>query len=78
MGHLMKAHKKAIRAVAGSNLWTPAMAANVLLKEMPDPFIEMMVETVLASGTSQQERAEALCRLLGSFGVGSIVEGRLV
>jgi hypothetical protein len=75
----MKTHKKAIRAVAGSNLWTPAGAGNVLLKEMEtDPFIEMMVETVLAGGTSQQERAEALCRLLGSFGVGSIVEGRLV
>ena len=53
--------------------------AKVLTAEMEqDPFIVMMVQNILATDSTQTERAEALCRLLGSFGVGSIVEGRLV
>jgi len=53
--------------------------AKVLTAEMKqDPFVEMMVQIVLAPNSTNTERAEALCRLLGSFGVGSIVEGRLV
>jgi hypothetical protein len=37
-----------------------------------------MVQLVLESGSSQDERAEALCRLLASYGLGSVVTGRLV
>jgi hypothetical protein len=53
--------------------------AKVLTAEMElDPFVGMMVQRILATDTPQTERAETLCRLLGSFGVGTIVHGRMV
>jgi hypothetical protein len=58
---------------------TPAMASHIIHKDcLDDPFIAMMVDIVLSSNSNQYERAEAMCRLLGSYGVGNIVTGRLV
>jgi hypothetical protein len=57
----------------------PAMASHVVYKDcLNDPFIEMMVDIVLSSNSNQYERAEAMCRLLGSYGVGTVVMDRLV
>jgi hypothetical protein len=72
-------YKRAIQRVADSGFLVPETSAQQLLKNMKDDaFIGMMVQRVLESGSSQDERAEALCRLLGSYGLGTIVTDRLV
>lgn len=72
-------YKKAIQRVASSGLTVPETTARQLLANMEaDAFIGMMIQQVLDSGSSQDERAEAMCRLLGSYGVGTIVTDRLV
>ena len=58
---------------------TPSMAAHIVRKDcLEDDFILAMVERVLSSNSNQEERAEAMFRLLGSYGVGTIVMDRLV
>jgi hypothetical protein len=58
---------------------TPAMASHIIHKDcLTDPFIAMMVDIVLSRNSNQYERAEAMCRLLGSYGVGTVVMDRLV
>lgn len=58
---------------------TPSLAAYVLLKDtVDDAFVADLVETVLRADTPTRDRAEAMCRLLGTYGVGSVVKGRLV
>lgn len=75
----MNRYRKTLCQVEEYDGHTPALAAGVLLRTMAeDEWVADMVETVLRGDTSQRERAEAMCRLLGTFGVGSIVEGRLV
>ena len=70
---------RAVERVASSGLTVPETTARQLLANMKaDAFIGMMVQLVLESGSSQDERAEAMCRLLGSYGVGTIVTDRLV
>jgi hypothetical protein len=70
---------RAVERVASSGLTVPETTARQLLANMKDDaFIGMMVQLVLESGSSQDERAEAMCRLLGSYGVGTIVTDRLV
>lgn len=70
---------RAVERIASSGLTVPEMGARQLLENIKgDAFVGMMVQRVLESETSQDERAEALCRLLASYGLGSIVTGRLV
>jgi hypothetical protein len=70
---------RAIERVASSGLTVPETTARQLLANIKeDAFVGMMIQQVLDSGSSQDERAEAMCRLLGSYGVGTIVTGRLV
>jgi hypothetical protein len=70
---------RAVERVASSGLAVPETGARQLLENMKgDAFVGMMVQRVLESGASQDERAEALCRLLASYGLGSVVTGRLV
>lgn len=52
--------------------------ARVLLAEAEaSTWFASVLDEVLASSTSSDSRAEALCQLLDMFGVGSIVVGRL-
>lgn len=58
---------------------TPAMAGQVLYRDiLTDRFVAQLLDVVLASNTDQKTRTEAVCRLLGTYGVGTVVEGRLV
>jgi hypothetical protein len=58
---------------------TPSMAAHVVHKDcLRDDFILSIVERVLSSNSNQEERTEAMLRLLGSYGVGTVVMDRLV
>ncbi len=71
--------KQIIRAVVRDDGHTPAMAGEVLLRDLQDDeFVAMILSECLASSTPQRQRAEAICRLLGTYGVGTVVEGRLV
>ena len=57
----------------------PSVASHTVIKNcLEDAYLLSIVETVLSSNSNQYERAEAMCRLLGSYGVGTIVMGRLV
>ena len=70
---------KAVKRVHHFGGLVASDGAKVLTAEMEqDPFVGMMVQRILATDTTQTERAETLCRLLGSFGVGTIVHGRMV
>lgn len=71
--------KQIIRGVVRDDGHTPALAGEVLLRDLQDyKWVAMILAECLASNTPQQQRAEAICRLLGTYGVGTIVEGRLV
>jgi hypothetical protein len=71
--------KQIIRAVVRDDGHTPAMAGEVLLRDLQeDRYVAMILSECLASNTPQRQRAEAICRLLGTYGVGTVVEGRLV
>lgn len=69
--------QRALREVIRSGGTLPELAARTVLKD-DDEFMLELVASVIDSKTSQRQRVEDLCRLLGSYGVGTIVEGRLV
>ena len=71
--------KQIIRGVVRDEGHTPAIAGEVLLRDLQeDKWVAMILTECLASSTPQRQRAEAICRLLGTYGVGTVVEGRLV
>lgn len=70
---------KTVQAVEIHGGLVPATAARVLRQDMAtDQLVAVLVADILASGTRREDRAEALCRLLGTYGLGSIVAGRIV
>lgn len=50
-------------------------AAEVLLREADD--LGELVDEIVKSNASPEMRAHSLCALLGLFGVGTIVKGRI-
>jgi hypothetical protein len=44
---------------------------------MQDTYIEILVDEILSSKTPQRERLASLGRLLSTYGVGTIVQGRI-
>lgn len=55
----------------------PAMTAHALLVE-DDEWVMELIDMTLDQKLSKADRADSLCRLLGTYGVGTIVAGRLV
>lgn len=54
-------------------------AVAVLRRElMGDRYMAIQIERVLSSSSTKEERTHSLIDLLTAFGVGTIVEGRLV
>ena len=72
----MRTEKK-LRKVRDHSGLVPSQTASFLM-QLEDEYVAYMVDEILSSTTSQQDRTELLCRLLGTFGVGTIVEGRIV
>ena len=69
--------KKTLRQVEIRGGHVPSIAAHSVLTE-GDPLVLLLIEETLDTKNTKAERAEALCRLLGTYGVGTIVAGRLV
>ena len=69
--------KKTLRQVEIRGGYVSSIAAHSVLTG-GDPLVLLLIEETLDTKNTKAERAEALCRLLGTYGLGTIVAGRLV